>query len=149
MFFVMESACAKKNSDGIEWKAGMAYKNGKAIYFDPDKLPSIEFFISLNYLTNQTKYYPLFPGGNLNWLSDDNILSYYSIPVTNYARIMLDSKKVLQYKISNDAIYLKDDNTDWEKMEFRLIKTHPSSDVFFLIYLKSRWFEGEYEIPTP
>ena len=147
LIFLTVSTCVQKKSNDIEWNAGIAFRNGKAIYFDPHKLYTIEFYISPSYLTNQRKYYPIFPGGTLFWLESN--LSYYSVPVTNNPNRIIKSEKVLYYKVSNEAIYLKDDTTDWEKMEFRLIKEEPKPGVEFLIYLKSRWFEGEYYIYEP
>jgi hypothetical protein len=148
--FVSGWAFAQKNTNGIVWKAGMAFRNGKAVYFDPDKLPMGEFYVSRDYLTNQKKYYPIFPGGKLFWNADEEgNLAYYSMPVSNISDYIIESEQDISYMISNEAIYLQDTNTGWEKMEFRLIKTNPDPDVIYRIYLKSRWFEGEYDIFRP
>ena len=135
----------------IKWKWGIAFKNGKAIYFDPYELDTIDFCVTHEYLTNQKKYYPIFPGGYVIWGYENNLVYIYLMPVTNFhpSSYIIKSEKIIHYKISNEAIYLKDDKTDWEKMEFRLIKEEPKPGVEFLIYLKSRWFEGEYYIYEP
>jgi hypothetical protein len=141
---------AKDQTNDILWHLGIAFRNGKAIYFDPDKLNTTEFTITQRFLTNQKKYYPIFPGGEIDWTSrTTNLVYIYSMPVMNYAQFIIKSQKIICYKVSNEAIYLKDEDTGWEKMDFRLIKQNPAPHIDFLIYLRSRWFEGEYEIYQP
>lgn len=141
---------AKEKTNDLVWDGGIAFRNGKAIYFDPDKLDTIEFFVSDIYITNQTKYHSIFPGGYLFWnAEEEGNLAYYSVSVTKPGYPINEMRKVINYQVSNEAIYLTDDKTNWEKMDFRLIRTNPSPHVDFLIYLKSRWFEGEYYILRP
>jgi hypothetical protein len=146
---IFTSVCAKNKTNEIEWNEGFAFRDGKAVYFDPTKLYTIEFYVSHKFLNNQIKYKPIFPGGFIGWTARTNLVYIYSMPVNSPGDYIVESKKVILYTVSNESIYLRDTNTDWEKMEFRLIATNPAPQVDFLIYLKSRWFEGEYNVYEP
>lgn len=155
MMVFVSLACAQ-NKGHIILKDGIVYLNGKAIYFRPGEVFNPEFKISKDYLFKQKKHYPIYPGGRLSWMSEEDevvesdknagLLAYYSIDMTNNNRYIIDSQIVLKYVISNNAIYLKDDKSSWEKLEFKLLKVDPNKDIMFVMYLKSKWFEGEYNM---
>lgn len=141
-----------KNQD-IKYKWGIAFKNGKAIYFDHQKMTGADFFP--------------YPNPKYSKKTKRKILihSYLIMESANYLRV-LDTKvddpftaldegqKIYCMKIENYKMFLKDEKSDWEPMtitfkgEIKSGKNYYGEDTLckcLLFNIKTKWFEGNYE----
>lgn len=66
---------------------------------------------------------------------------------------IIDSKRVLYYKVENKRLYISEDNKNWEKVSVKVINDNPPKPknknefpVVLIIDLECKWFKGEYEL---
>lgn len=151
--FIILTASSYPKSGQIEWKYAVAFNNGIPKYFDPRMdMGYPEMYISKIYREKYHVGSKIYSNGLLVWSFDDgkSELGIYSMLYTEKddSRIVQSLRK-LKFMVTNEGLYLKDAKSDWEKLEFRIVATNPAPNIIYTFYLKSRWFEGEYNYYFP
>ena len=135
----------------ITWKNGVAFRNGKAMLFDPKQTAGL-FKSKKEIQQSQSeilKYSVFHDIANCMFFVFD---SRRDDPY----KFIVETEKILCYKISDNTLYLKDPlekEGKWEPVKIRYIKEiKPDPDredeqyPCMLVYLETKWFKGEYEL---
>lgn len=135
----------------MEEKKGEMELNGGKKYFDPSGLVNPELFMSPAY--RQRVNSDLIKAAVLVVNSGKETFSIFDAKKDKPYWRLLDSRRVIKYKIENEALYVSGDGEKWEKVKYRLVSDEehiheddPSITVYETIYLECSWFKGEYDI---
>ncbi|URA10598.1 hypothetical protein [Thermospira aquatica] len=162
---------------GVEWRYGVAFIKGKPAYFSPVKMEEaevdLELYLSYEYIKRECSKSPT----NIVVTTEVGFLdNIQAIVLTkeiydtngNWVDMLfeptLDPELYFQqhglfYRISNQAMYLSKDKTNWSKLKMRVVSDkvtyydidpeNPSLGkyaVYMILYLECDWFKGEYEV---
>jgi len=139
----------------IELRYGVAFKDGKALYLDPDKLDQstmmIPKYAALKY---QELNYTKIPAGILAW--GWGVVYVYDTEIDSPRSEIWESERRYIYTIENNTLYLSTDEKNWEKVEITVVDENPPQEygpftcpVYMIVHLKCKWFENDYEIIGP
>lgn len=136
----------------IEWKFGIATIDKKPLYIDPKKLDQSFMVISEKYIKKyQDEKKEKIPAGKLIW-KDNGIMTLDTLIDEPYSQIS-KTRTIYQYKIQNNQMFLSKDGIEWDQLFIEIVddkpkfsKTRIDPPVYMIIYLKCKWFEGEYEL---
>jgi hypothetical protein len=138
----------------IEFKYGVAMKDGKALYIDPDKLDQTDMIVP-EYVANLYKKKKMIsiPSGKLSWYIRQGKLFVYDTEVEYPRSEIFESEVSYIYMIENNTLYLSKDEKTWEKVEVTIVDDNPpqqkgpfTSKVYLIVHIKCKWFENDYEI---
>lgn len=143
-----------KNSDfksqNIKYKWGIAFKNGKAVYFDHPKMNGMDFHLCPSD-TKKIKQ-SILKNSIIEMGSPDHLIVHDS-KKTDPLEGLEEGRKFYCMKIENYKMYLRDENSDWEpvtitfKGEITRGENYLGEDTeseCLLFNIKTKWFKGNY-----
>ena len=148
---VLSVVCTNAIGSSIEDKKGEMDLSGEKKYFDPLDLANPELFMSPAYRERVNS--DLIKAAILTIDRKEKLIYVLDAKKDRPYRRLLDSRRVIKYKIENEALYVSGDGEKWEKVKYRLVsddehidEDDPSITVYETIYLECSWFKGEYDI---
>ena len=96
----------------------------------------------------------IIPAGKLIWgITSGNQVLVYDTKVEKPYNQILKTEKLYYLKIQNIKTYLSKNSQQWYEISIEVIndkpqynKSYDEPPVYMIIHLKSKYFEGEYEI---
>lgn len=154
MTFIFVVSCFTKNTDaGIIWKHGIATKDGRALYIDVNKMDQSVIIVAKSSIEAYKKRNEkVIRAGKISWIYDD-FIAVYDTEFDSPSHGILESKIKYQYKIENNAMYIRKGAENWDRLEIRIVDENPpqkkgkfANPIYLIIHLKCKWFENEYEV---
>lgn len=139
----------------IEFRYGVAFKDGKALYLDPEKMDQ-RILVITRYMAEKyrKRKYSIVPAGKLIW--GWGVVDVYDTEIDSPRSEIWESERRYIYTIENNTLYLSTDEKNWEKVEITVVDENPPQEygpftcpVYMIVHLKCKWFENDYEIIGP
>jgi hypothetical protein len=150
--FIVSINSEAKKIENVTWKHGIAIINGEAKYIDPSRLDQTRMIIAKSYIEKYKKAnVKIIKAGVLGW--GKKYLFTYDTDINKPYFEKLETETRYNIKIKQDVMYLSKDDKEWSKLEIKIVDEKPKqrkgkfvAPIYMIIYLKCKWFEGEYEI---
>ncbi len=137
-----------KNTEGITVQNGVAFINNKAMFFVPQK--SGKLFLEK---TNIEKSKDDLVRSARLLLNENNELYVFDVFRDKPQMVLQASRKKYCYKIHNNRMLISDVDGSWQMLRIKFIEVFEADKQnanlqypCALVYIKTKWFEGEYEI---
>lgn len=132
------------------WRDGLAIIDGVPRYLDANKMYYPRLIKSRRAIINSQV--PIITSGILQMCIDEggNELWVYSIDKSKgFYWQVIESKVIYYYKVKNNVMLISKDKKSWHEIKISIVDEKPKhKDTIMIIYLKCKFFSGEYDIST-
>jgi hypothetical protein len=140
---------ANNVKEKIIWKNGIAIINGIPKYILPNKMLRSRMFLSKRFIKRINSF--TIKAALIDFSYNSNMKDYLLIRESNrddpYCPTDPNDKTAIKlyYKITDNNMFVSKNGKEWDRLFLKIIDSNPKDpNIIMVIYLKCKYFSGEY-----